>query len=54
MSTSLGFGFAIMIPFTMVNVFSTKYDIEKYYPKMFRNLLALSALGFVFYSVNTG
>jgi hypothetical protein len=48
----LGFGFAVMIPFTMVNLFSSKYNIDHYYPKLVRNLLVLASMGAIYYGVH--
>ncbi len=46
----LGGAFAVSVPFTMIYVFSTKYDMG-HYPRMIRNLGILTGLTGAWYYV---
>ena len=47
----LGGAFAVSLPFTMIYVYSTKYDLDHYYPRMIRNLGILGGLAGAWYYV---
>ena len=50
---AIGGAFAVSVPFTMIYVFTTKYDMNNY-PKMIRNLGILGGLGFAWHYVRKG
>jgi hypothetical protein len=50
---ALGSAFAISMPFTMIYIFTTKYDMSNY-PKMARNLGILGGLAFAWMYVRKG
>ncbi len=52
-SQTVGSAFAVLIPFTMIYTFSSKYDLSTYYPKMIRNLFLLGSAGLVWMKVKS-